>query len=246
MRGFPPLLEHAGLCSRLSAEQASLSQLLAALGAAQACCLDGAAAACLEAAADKLAASGGRWPAGQAGELAAFDPATLARLLQLLSVRAVGSAYRSPAVFDVRPDCSDDREGGFTWCIQGFSRLGGVQEPGLLSPWVEVGGFQWRLQVRRRGGRGARARMCGGNTPPPVSCTRCEARAGGCGWVEVPSRPPQQGCMHAVQRLLCQVVGPLRHRAGCVQVYPSGKRDGAGTHLSSELACGAVLAAPAS
>ncbi|KAL4441899.1 hypothetical protein ABPG77_003815 [Micractinium sp. CCAP 211/92] len=142
-----------GLCCRLAAEQVSLSQLLAALSAAQACCMDATAAACLEAAADKLAASGGRWPAGQAAELAAFDPATLAQLLQLLSVRAVGSVYRSPNVFDVRPDCSAAQEGGFTWSIQGFSRLRGVEEPGLLSPWVEVGGFQWRLQVYPTGKR---------------------------------------------------------------------------------------------
>ncbi len=157
------LPDRAGLCCRLAAEQVSLSQLLAALSAAQACCMDATAAACLEAAADKLAASGGRWPAGQAAELAAFDPATLAQLLQLLSVRAVGSVYRSPNVFDVRPDCSAAQEGGFTWSIQGFSRLRGVEEPGLLSPWVEVGGFQWRLQVRRSGS--------GARTAPMRACT---------------------------------------------------------------------------
>ncbi|KAL4433896.1 hypothetical protein ABPG75_000337 [Micractinium tetrahymenae] len=141
------------LSSRLAAEQASLAELLAALSVAQACCMDRAAAACLEAVADKLAAGGGRWPEGQAAALAAFDPATLARLLQLLSVRAVGSAYRSPPLFDVRPDCSASQEGGFTWAIQGFSRLRTVAEPGLLSPWVEVGGFRWRLQVYPYGKR---------------------------------------------------------------------------------------------
>ncbi|KAL4433894.1 hypothetical protein ABPG75_000335 [Micractinium tetrahymenae] len=93
--------------------------------------------------AEKLTIGGAPgWQGGrQEAALAAFDSATLARLVRSMSQQAVRGLHRAPPVFDVRPG-GPGQAGGFTWAVPGFSRRAGSGGC-LLSFWTEVAGFQW-------------------------------------------------------------------------------------------------------
>ena len=128
----------------------SLPHVLTALQVAQACNLEQAQERCLAAVAHALAAAG-----AQAQELltedalAALDSSTLA---QLVLAVAVAKAERQPS--GSRPAAMVDvvvsgAFGGFTFVVPGFGS--GPIDSALMykeSPWVEVGGFRWRLDVR--------------------------------------------------------------------------------------------------
>ena len=67
-------------------------------------------------------------------------------LARLLLQSHYGSAYPL-RVSDVVID-SGHRSGGFTFAVENFSQRG---EERVLSPWVEIGGFEWRLQIYPKG-----------------------------------------------------------------------------------------------
>lgn len=119
----------------------SMPHLLAAVQAAQACQLDATERRCLDALAQNLAA-GGTEPAA----LEALDSSTLAQLLVLAVHKARCQAAELPAIVD--SVSYRGLSGGFTFRITG---LGGDEdinydEP-AISPWVDIGGFKWRLEV---------------------------------------------------------------------------------------------------
>ena len=100
---------------------------------------------CLGLMADRLAPALGHWRTVVLEEaLAELDSGTLARLLgkTLQSVERVLPIPKH--VFDVA-DGSGGSVGGFTFAIPAFSQL--PTEPSIYSPWVEIGGFQWRLRI---------------------------------------------------------------------------------------------------
>ena len=122
-----------------SAPQARMRELLAALQLAQHCQFQELEEQCLQLAADKLAAVGGHRV--DEDDLAALDSATLARLLGKTLQSTQGGRHPARQVFDVQQ--TSDAGGGFTFAIAGFSGERDVIE----SPWVEVGGFEWKLEV---------------------------------------------------------------------------------------------------
>ena len=107
---------------------------------------------CLGLPENKLAAAVGHWGAVSQGEeaLAALDSRTLARLLGKTLQSVEDGLPKCQHVFDVR-DGSAGSTGGFMFAIPAFSKqpAGGRLE----SPWVDIGGFQWRLRLFS-GGKG--------------------------------------------------------------------------------------------
>ncbi|KAL4419915.1 hypothetical protein ABPG75_007013 [Micractinium tetrahymenae] len=136
-----------GLAGRLAAERGGLQELLAALRVALACRFDAAQDSCLEGLADHIAAAGSCWPPGLAEVLQGLDSAVLTQLLRKTGRRALGSIYRPSPLFDVRPVATGDATGGFTYCLQAFSTHHDTGPGGIYSPWAEVEGFRWRLNV---------------------------------------------------------------------------------------------------
>ena len=135
-----------------TAPQGSMKELLAALQLARHCQLQQLEEQCLQLAADRLAAVGGHWEAfvGE-DDLAALDSATLARLLGKTLQSTQGGRHPAHQLFDVQQ--KSDAAGGFTFAIAGFSGERDI----IRSPWVEVDGFEWRLDVYpggRHGGLG--------------------------------------------------------------------------------------------
>ena len=85
--------------------------------------------------------------------LAALDSRTLARLLGK-TLQSVERVLPIPQlVFDV-VDGSGGRVGGFTFAIPAFSKQ--PTECRILSPWVEIGGYHWRLVVHPGGNKTGR------------------------------------------------------------------------------------------
>ena len=123
-----------------------MRKMLAGLHFAQHCELQALEEQCLGLMGDKLAAALGHWETLAAGEeaLAALDSRTLARLLSKTLQSVKTGLPDGQHVFDVR-DGSDGGAGGFTFAIPAFSKL--PAEPSIYSPWVEIGGFHWRLEV---------------------------------------------------------------------------------------------------
>ena len=141
-QGRPPTVEIAPFPAG-TADKASMQSLLATLQIALACQFQALEERCLRLMGVKLAAAGGQWEAVvQQGALADLPSSTLVRLLGK-TAESVGRVSRGPSVLDVR-DGRGGSVGGFTFAIPGFSKHQGV----IKSPWVEVGGFEWRLEVR--------------------------------------------------------------------------------------------------
>lgn len=117
--------------------------------------------------ADKLAGAGGHW-AGlvPADDLAALDSATLVRLLGKALQGTAAGVRPSRELFDVQH--YGGAAGGFTFGICDFSRLREGNNT-IQTPWVELGGFEWRFKVFPSGtheaqgthlsGRGGRASL---------------------------------------------------------------------------------------
>lgn len=147
----PPPHVLAGLASRLAAEHGGLTELLGVLRVALACRFAAAQDSCLEGLADHIAAAGACWPPGLAEALEALDSAVLTLLLRKAGLRALGSIYRPSPILDVRPEAAGGAAGGFTFCLLAFSTHHDTEPGGLYSPWAEVGGFRWRLNVYPEG-----------------------------------------------------------------------------------------------
>lgn len=136
-----------GLASRLAAEHGGLEELLGALRVALACRFAAAQDSCLEGLADRIAAAGPCWPPGLAEALQAMDSSVLTQLLRKTGLRALGSIYRPASIFDVRTAADGDAPGGFAYCLHAFSTHHDTEPGGIYSPWAEVGGFRWRLNI---------------------------------------------------------------------------------------------------
>lgn len=139
------------MATRLAAERGGFQEMLAALRIARACGFGGVTASCVGGLADHIAAAGSCWPAGLAEALQSFDSEVLTQLLRATGLRAIGSIWRTPTIFDVRADANGGATGGFTYCLQAVSSLGDVGSVGIMSPWAEVSGFRWRLNVYPKG-----------------------------------------------------------------------------------------------
>jgi hypothetical protein len=119
-------------------------QLLGGLQVAHSCHFEGVETQLLDSIAAKLATAGTCVSAGmQPVALEALDSSTLAQLLFRL---AQCSTYRPPPILEARP-AAVGSTGGFTFAIFSFSK----QRHECASPWVEVGGFEWRLRVHPEG-----------------------------------------------------------------------------------------------
>jgi hypothetical protein len=134
-----------------------MREMLAALRFAQHCQLQALEEQCLGLMGDKLASALGHWGTVAAGEeaLAVLDSRTLTRLLDKTLQSVTAGLPNCQHVFDVH-DGSDGSAGGFIFAIPAFSKL--PAESPIYSPWVEIGGFCWRLYVHPRGndtGRGS-------------------------------------------------------------------------------------------
>ena len=77
--------------------------------------------------------------------LATLEEQCLGLMADRLALQSVERVLPIPKhVFDVA-DGSGGSVGGFTFAIPAFSQL--PTEPSIYSPWVEIGGFQWRLRI---------------------------------------------------------------------------------------------------
>ena len=125
-----------------TAHKAGREELLAALQVALACQFPELEEQCLSLLADKLAGAGEQWEAAvQQGGLADLPSTTL------MCLRGKMEETRPPWVFDVRSGRGGAGGSGFTFAIPAFSKRQEV----IISPWVEVGGFEWRLHVFPQG-----------------------------------------------------------------------------------------------
>lgn len=140
-----------GLAGRLAAQRGGLQELLVALRVAHACRFAAAQYSCLEGLADHIAAAGSCWPPGLAEALEGFDSLVLTQLLRKTGLRSLGSIYRPSLLFDLRPEATGGATGGFTYCLEAFSTQHGTEPGGIFSPWADVGGFRWRLNVHPKG-----------------------------------------------------------------------------------------------
>ena len=151
----------------------------------------------------KLASMLGHWGTVAVGEeaLAALDSRTLARLLgkTLQSVESV--LPLSQQAFDVL-DGSGGSGGGFIFAIPAFSKQ--PARDCIDSPWVEIGGFQWCLEVCPGGYKGVGARTSQASTMGSVSlsssqCLQC-AHLKICVSTQAPSTPaPPFMCLPVLQ-----------------------------------------------
>lgn len=145
MTQLSPLPRHAEVCA-----QATVPQLTATLRTAVHCDLEGLQAACFSELSRRLAEAGPRAPELMPQEaLAALDSTTLARLLHASLAHVQGGAYCPPPLSGVRPGAAG-RTGGFTFTVPAFSEK---DDAAIYSPWVRVGGFEWRLEVYPKGYR---------------------------------------------------------------------------------------------
>lgn len=118
--------------------------LLAWAAATDACSEPDTCALCLRALAQRLQGLGPSWEAGLPRGLLAADLRLAARLLRGL----LASCDPARGVVSVR-DGAGGGVGGFTWVLSAFSTHPGE----VSSPWVAVGGSEWRLDIYPRGNR---------------------------------------------------------------------------------------------
>lgn len=151
--GLAHRLDAGGLLAKIegylqaASASASIADLLSTVQLAEACHLGGLADTCLTLLARRLAAAGPFWPEQVRREqLAACSSDSLASLACKMAGTVSAGAFEPPTVHGVLPG-HGGAAGGFTWVIERFSK----QQGRVTSPWVEVGGVQWRLKVWPRG-----------------------------------------------------------------------------------------------
>lgn len=126
-----------------AAASAAAPALLASLQLAEVYHLEALRGTCLQLLARRLAAAGPYWHEQLSAEqLAGCAPDSLARLVGEMAGAVHAGGFEPPRVLNIGRGAGG-RAGGFTFVISRF----GQQTARVASPWVEVGGLQWRLKV---------------------------------------------------------------------------------------------------
>lgn len=106
--------------------------------------LEGVRASCLQLLARRLAGAGPFWQEqASVAQLAECSPHSLARLVGEVAGAAHAGGFDPPQVFGIGRG-RGGRAGGFTFLLHNVMRRSSGR---VTSPWVEVGGLEWRLKI---------------------------------------------------------------------------------------------------